>query len=426
MTSPKSEKIQSVAGAKWLAWPETQTVFAALARQGVVTRAVGGAVRDTLMGEPVGDVDLATTATPQDVIDLAAEAGLKTVPTGLEHGTVTLIAGKRSFEVTTLRCDVETHGRHATVAFTLDWLEDAKRRDFTINALYANSDGTLYDPLDGLADLHARRVRFIGDAAERIREDYLRILRFFRFNAVFGALPYCQKGLRACVRERAGLDQLSGERVRSELLLVLAAHGAVEACEAMHENSLLLRVLGGVALPLRLRRLVEVEADLAARADAIRRLFALSVLVGEDVKRLSAKLRLSNAETKRLKALLSIQGLACPSNEQQAKAMIYRLGAAGARDACLLAMSQSHDRAERRIWRSANELTGRWQAPVFPVSGNDLAEIGVAKGPRVGELLAALEREWLARDFADGRDALLARAAAMIAANGHSESGEQT
>lgn len=426
MTSPKFEKIQSVADAKWLAWPETQTVFAALARQGVVTRAVGGAVRDTLMGESVSDVDLATTATPQNVIDLAAEAGLKTVPTGLEHGTVTLIAGKRSFEVTTLRCDVETHGRHATVAFTQDWLEDAKRRDFTINALYANSDGTLYDPLDGLADLHARRVRFIGDAVARIREDYLRILRFFRFNAEFGALPYCQEGLRACVRERAGLDRLSGERVRSELLLVLAARGAVEACEAMHENSLLLRILAGVAAPLRLRRLIEVETNLAERADAIRRLFALSVLVREDVERLSAKLRLSNAETKRLNALLSIHGLACPSSEQKAKAMIYRLGAAGARDACLLSMSQSQEPAERETWLTAYELSKRWQPPVFPVSGRDLAEIGVAKGPRVGELLTALEREWLAREFTDGRDALLARAGAMISAGGDIGSGEQT
>ena len=416
MTSPTSSQIQSIADAKWLGWPETQTVFEALSGEGAVTRAVGGAVRDTLMGVPVGDVDLATTAPPQSVIELAGSAGLKAVPTGIEHGTVTIIAGKRSFEVTTLRCDVETHGRRATVAFTEDWQEDARRRDFTINALYANSDGTLYDPLGGLADLEVRRVRFIGEAAARIREDYLRILRFFRFNAEFGSPPYCPEGLHACVQERGGLDQLSGERVRAEMMLVLKAPGAVDALDAMFGHGLLSPILGGVALPLRFQRLIAAEDELAVGADAVRRLFALAVLVREDVERLGRKLRLSNAETKRLGELLIIRTLDCPVNEQQAKAAIYGLGAAIFRNVNLLGLAQSFGPEDRENWLAAFDLSNNWLVPVFPLSGSDLADLGVPKGPRVGKLLAVIEHEWIEREFDDDRTALIERAGAIIAA----------
>ena len=217
----------SLKGAAWLKRPETARVFAALAESGVETRAVGGAVRNSLLGLPVTEVDLATTALPQQVMALARKAGLKAVPTGIEHGTVTVIADGVPFEVTTLRRDVETFGRHATVAFTENWEEDARRRDFTLNALYAGSDGTVFDPLGGYEDVVAGRVRFIGDAEARIREDYLRILRFFRFNAYYGKGPFDADGLRASVSLRGGMAQLSAERIAGEVRRLLVAPQAI-------------------------------------------------------------------------------------------------------------------------------------------------------------------------------------------------------
>ncbi|MEM7192501.1 MAG: CCA tRNA nucleotidyltransferase, partial [Pseudomonadota bacterium] len=213
--------LPSLKAAPWLRRPETVRVFAALCGDDGATRAVGGAVRDCLLGRPVYDVDLATTLHPDEVIARARGANLKAVPTGIAHGTVTVVADGVPFEVTTLRRDVETFGRKAKVAFTEDWAEDAARRDFTLNALYAGPDGTVFDPLGGYGDLMAGRVRFIGDAAMRIKEDYLRILRFFRFNASYGKGAFDPVGLSACVRERAGLRRLSAERIASELKRLL-------------------------------------------------------------------------------------------------------------------------------------------------------------------------------------------------------------
>ncbi len=241
----KSGQLPDLRQAEWLRRPATVAVFAALTAKGAEARAVGGAVRNTLMGTPVKDVDIATTALPADVMRLAAEAGLHSVPTGFEHGTVTVVAQHVPYEVTTLRRDIETFGRHARVTFTTDWAEDARRRDFTMNALYCSADGVVHDPLGGYDDLSARRVRFIGDARARIREDYLRTLRFFRFLAQYGngAAPD-PEGLAAAIAEKAGLAGLSGERIRAELLLLLAAPGAVEAVRAMREATLLEPVLG--------------------------------------------------------------------------------------------------------------------------------------------------------------------------------------
>ena len=286
----------SLKDAAWLQQAETKRVFAALAGPGIETRAVGGAVRNTLLGLPVAEVDLATTALPETVIALARGADLKAVPTGIEHGTVTVVANGVPFEVTTLRRDVETFGRHATVAFTEDWQEDARRRDFTLNALYAGSDGELFDPLGGYADLAAGRVRFIGDAEARIKEDYLRILRFFRFNAYYGKGPLDAAGLAACVQLRAGLDQLSAERVAGELRKLLVAPQAVRAVEALFDYGLLTQLLGGVPRLLRFARLVAAEEALGLPPDAALRLAALAVFVKEDAERLAARLRLSNNE----------------------------------------------------------------------------------------------------------------------------------
>ena len=280
----------SLKGAPWLKRPETARVFAALAESGVETRAVGGAVRNSLLGLPVTEVDLATTALPQQVMALARKAGLKAVPTGIEHGTVTVIADGVPFEVTTLRRDVETFGRHATVAFTENWEEDARRRDFTLNALYAGSDGTVFDPLGGYADVVAGRVRFIGDPEARIREDYLRILRFFRFNAYYGKGPFDADGLRASVSLRGGMAQLSAERIAGEVRRLLVAPQATRAVEALFDYGLLPSVIGGVPRLERFERLVAIEEALGHEPDAMLRLAALTVFVAEDAARVAARL----------------------------------------------------------------------------------------------------------------------------------------
>ena len=267
----------SLKDADWLKRPQVRHVFAALNKDGVTTRAVGGAVRNTLLGLPVAEIDLATTALPERVMTLARKAGLKAVPTGIEHGTVTVIADGIPFEVTTLRRDIETYGRHATVAFTQNWQEDARRRDFTLNALYAASDGTVFDPLGGYGDLIERRVRFIGDPSARIEEDYLRILRFFRFNAYYGKGPLDADGLAACVRLRADLEQLSAERVAGELKRILVAPQAVRAIETLFDYGLLTALLGGVPRLMRFARLVGAEEALGLAPDAALRLAALAV-----------------------------------------------------------------------------------------------------------------------------------------------------
>ena len=317
----------SLKDAEWLKRPETGRVFAALAAPGVETRAVGGAVRDTLLGLKVTEIDLATTALPEQVMTLARKAGLKAVPTGIEHGTVTVIADGVPFEVTTLRRDVETFGRHATIAFTEDWEEDARRRDFTINALYAGSDGTVFDPLSGYADLVAGRVRFIGDAEARIKEDYLRILRFFRFNAYYGKGPLDPDGLQAAVKLRGGIDQLSAERVAAELRRLLVAPQAMRAIEALFDYGLLSGLLGSVPRLERLNRVIAIEEALGLVPDAMVRLAALAVFVAEDAERLAARLRLSNAEQAVLALGATEHAETGLPDEEAAKRELYRLGA---------------------------------------------------------------------------------------------------
>src|SRR5581483_12159264 len=270
MAEPSSERAPappSLRDTDWLKRPQVVRVFQALSKNGAAIRAVGGAVRNSLLGLPVAEIDLATTALPERVMALARSADLKAVPTGIEHGTVTVVADGMPFEVTTLRRDVETYGRHAKIAFTEDWEEDARRRDFTLNALYADRDGTVFDPLGGYADLVAGRVRFIGKPEDRIKEDYLRILRFFRFNAYYGKGPLDPEGLAACVRLRVGLTQLSAERIAGELRRILVAPGAVRAVRALFDYGLLTDVLGGAPRMMRFERLVAVEEALGLAPD---------------------------------------------------------------------------------------------------------------------------------------------------------------
>jgi tRNA nucleotidyltransferase/poly(A) polymerase len=408
----------SLAGAEWLKRGETSAVFAALSASGIDTRVVGGAVRNALLGLPVIEaVDLATTAEPERVMALAEEAGLKAVPTGIDHGTVTVIADGLPFEVTTLRRDVETFGRHAKVAYTTSWEEDAKRRDFTLNALYADRDGKVFDPLGGYDDLAAGRVRFIGDAEARIKEDFLRILRFFRFHAYYGKGDMDAAGLKAAVKLRAGLEQLSAERVAGELRRILVAPQAARAVDALYDYGLLTGVLGGVPRLGRFERLVAIGAANALAPDASLRLAALAVFVEEDVARLAERLRLSNAEQAVL-ALAAEKGLVAGLPEETAaKSALYRLGPSY-RSALLLAWLDSDASPDDPEWRKALALPVRWQAPSFPIGGNDVMTLGELKGPEIGELLKVLEQDWIASGFALGRDELLAKARALLAARG--------
>ncbi len=289
--------------AAWLREAPLRDILAALDGDGEEARIVGGAVRNALLGEPHGDIDIATTAPPAEVIRLVEAAGFKAVPTGVEHGTVTVVAAGQPFEVTTLREDVETFGRHAKVVFGRDWKRDAERRDFTMNALSLSRDGTVHDYVGGLADIEARRVRFIGDAARRIAEDYLRILRFFRFHAAYGEGSPDPQGLAACIEGRAGLEQLSRERVRMEMVKLLVAKHAVPTLALMTETGLLEQVLGGVPLLASYANMVKLEAALALAADPVRRLGALGISVVEDAERLRERLRLTNAEYERLASM---------------------------------------------------------------------------------------------------------------------------
>ncbi len=399
----------SLAGADWLSWPQTIKVFNALNREGFEARAVGGAVRNTLLGRPVTDIDLATTARPEDVIRLAGEAGLKAIPTGVEHGTVTLVSDGTPFEVTTLRADVETDGRRAVVAFTDDWAADASRRDFTLNALYADARGCVHDPVGGLPDLLALRVRFIGDPALRIREDYLRILRFFRFSADYSGGVLDAAGLSACIAACAGLRTLSRERIRAELLKLLVASHAVPVIEAMEDSGILADLLGGVTMRARLARLVAIETALDVTPGAMRRLAALAVLVAEDAERLAERLRLSRAEASELAAMADPRGFRRRLSEEGAPALLYRIGKAAFIDNLLIAWAGSGEPVDAPLWRALYHQAEQWQAPVLPVSGGDLLKAGLAPGPDVGAALRALEQDWVESGFRLSRDDLLAR-----------------
>jgi tRNA nucleotidyltransferase/poly(A) polymerase len=398
----------SVAAADWFLKPETQAVFGCLNREGFDARVVGGAVRNALLDEPVTEVDFATTARPEDILRLSAQAGIKTAPTGIGHGTVTLIVNGVPFEVTTLRRDVATDGRRATVEFGGDWAGDARRRDFTMNALYAGSQGEVYDPLGGIADLRARRVRFVGDADTRIREDYLRILRFFRFSAEYASGAFDPEGIAAAIRERLGLQRLSRERIRSELLRILVTRRAADAIEIMDESGLLLLILGGVARRMRFERLCRIEAALGLRPDPIYRLASLSLFIEEDAGRLSGKLRLSSQETGELLSLAVAEPrITARLGKNELEALLYRLGPRLYLGRVLLAWASTDASPDDSAWTFAANLSRSWQRPKFPIGGADLIAKGWAPGVALGERLKRLEEEWIASGFTLSRDALL-------------------
>ena len=383
------------------AWrsPATRQLLSALGAAGIGARLVGGCVRDALAGRDGADIDLAIDRPPEEAMAVLKKAGIKVVPTGLRHGTIMAVIDRTPFEITTLRRDVETDGRHATVAFTDDWLADAGRRDFTFNALYADPDGAIYDPFGGRADLAAGRVRFIGEADRRIEEDRLRVLRFFRFHAWFGRGAPDVEGLSACRRHAATLGALSAERVVKELLRLLAAADPVPAVEAMRDAGVLVHWLPELGATNRLAALLSREDAV----DGLRRLAALLRDRGVDAPTLGKRLKLSTQEALRLEILVAAEPATDLAGGPRAwREGIYRLGAGFYADRLLLAVEAPGD------WRAALTLARSWTPPEFPVRGADALKLGLKPGPRVGELVDAVERWWIAGDFTADRAACLA------------------
>jgi poly(A) polymerase len=394
--------------AAWLTDGALPRLLGVLDRDGEEARVVGGAIRNALLGMPIAEVDVATTAVPEEVVRRVTAAGFRPVPTGIEHGTVTVVIDKRPFEVTTLRQDIETYGRHAKVEFGRDWKADAERRDFTINSLSATRDGTIYDYTGGLDDLGHRRVRFIGDPAKRIAEDYLRILRFFRFHAAYGTSDHPDSaGLAACIAGRNGLDQLSRERLRMEIMKLVVAPHAVPTLISMTDAGLLLRVLGGVTYLGSFENMAKVEAAIGVEANAVRRLGALAVAIPEDAERLLQKLRLANNEYERLASMGEGWGRISPLyGERAAKALLYRLRPQQFTDRVLLGWARSAATADDPDWQALATLPQHWTAPVFPLKGADFMKRGVPQGPALGAALAAAEQAWVAAGFPQDRSAL--------------------
>lgn len=382
-----------------LAQPRLAKVLDVLDGGGEETRVVGGAVRNTLIGLPVDDIDLATTAEPPAVIARATAARLRVVPTGIAHGTVTILVEGRPFEVTTLRRDVETDGRHAVVAFGRDFDADAQRRDFTINALSLSRDGVLHDPVGGVADLRARKVRFIGDARTRIHEDYLRILRLFRFHAAYGDGALDRQARDAAIAERNGLARLSAERLNLELSKLLVARRAAEVVAEMAETGLLTLLIGGVADTGCLARAIALSQ--ARPPGAVARLGALAVAVREDVARLRERFRLSNAATKRLEDVAAMLEQTSGKTLEQADVdtLLFRFPRDTVGDALILTQARSTTSVDDARWQALRDHAAHAPVPAFPVSGDDLLRQGVPPGRHVGAALKALQARWIRAGF---------------------------
>ncbi|MFK0384314.1 CCA tRNA nucleotidyltransferase [Agrobacterium sp. NPDC090273] len=416
--------MSSVAGRDWFQRPALERIFALLNADGGEVRVVGGAVRNALMGLPVGDVDMATTLTPDVVVARAKAAGIKAVPTGIEHGTVTLVIDGEGFEITTLRRDVETNGRHAQVAFGTDWQADAERRDLTINALYADHSGAVIDLIGGLADIETGTVRFIGDAATRIAEDYLRILRFFRFFAHYGSGRPDADGLRASARAKDKLQTLSAERVWSEIKKLLSATDPSRALLWMRQSGVLAEVL-----PETEKWGIDAIHGLVATEQALNwtpiPLLRLAAIVPPDVERLAAlasRLRLSKAEAAFLNHWASAPAADPDMKETALDRLLYRQGVDGVKARLKLALASA--RADLSAGESAMQKVARlstllaraekFQKPNFPLSGADVMAAGIAAGPKVGEVLKSLEDKWIEVNFSLDRSALTARLKDMV------------
>lgn len=400
----------------WMTAPESRAVFAALAAGGADARFVGGCVRDAWLGRPVKDIDIATHAPPDRVMELLATAGIQAIPTGIAHGTVTAVMGAKHFEITTLRRDVESFGRHARVEFTDDWVEDAARRDLTMNALSCTADGDLFDPFGGLADMAAGRVRFVGEARKRIEEDVLRLLRYFRFYAHYGRGDPDAEALTACTALAPRLPTLSGERVRGELFRLLAAPDPGTVWRLMSAHGVMAHLLPAAVAVDRLDRLARLEHDLAETAEPLRRLAAVLAVDRAGALAVAEALRLSNAERDRLAALVEPPVAVAPADERvKRRQALYRLGDAGLyRDLILLAAVGSGGPVSLGTIRAALATAGDLSALRLPIAGRDLLELGLERGPRVGEVLKQVEAWWIAEDFRPGRAECLEFAGGLL------------
>jgi poly(A) polymerase len=398
----------------WTTAPETRAVLDALGNE---ARFVGGAVRNAILRQPVSDIDIATPLLPDEVTKRLKAAGLGAVPTGIEHGTVTAIAGGKPFEVTTLRRDVATDGRRAVVAFTADWKEDAARRDFTINALYASRGGEVFDYFGGLADLDEGRVRFVGDATMRIREDYLRILRLFRFHAWYGKGEIDGEALRAAAAEKAGLANLSGERVQKELLRLLEAENPVAVLRVMAASGILGEVLPGELNLARLERLAALDATNFFAPDAPLRLAALLPADANAANALADKLKLSNADRDRLADLAGgREKIVSYLSIKEVRRALYRLGAARFKDRVSLRWAEDKKESNFIQWRALLAMADAWERPTFPLSGRDVMAAGVPEGPLVGHVLGEVEEWWIDADFIEDEFSLAERLKAVVQA----------
>lgn len=403
-----------LANASWLKTASIQKVFEAIEQNGDKAMAVGGAVRNTLLNLPVADVDIATTARPEQVTARAKAKGLKVVPTGIDHGTVTVISKGAAYEVTTLRQDVETFGRQARVVFGTNWSEDARRRDFTLNALYVDRYGNIHDPLGGLDDCLSRHVRFIGDPTERIREDYLRILRFFRIHAAYGRGEPDAAGLSACIREREGLRHLSAERIGMEMKKLVSASLAADCLALMEDSGLLEITTGGISRIADFRALRSLD-DLASENRQPELCFAvLSGFVDEDLDRIADRFRLSNAERNRMHgALAAATEIERSDNPLEVLKLLYRHGRESFINGLLAVWAQGRARGlpapREQAFHEALNLGRSADIAVFPLKGADLMAAGLAAGPQIGKTLKRLEDEWLASDFKLDKKALLQR-----------------
>lgn len=415
-----------LSGAAWFGEPGLRRVLDLLNADGGEARVVGGAVRNSLMDMPVGDIDIATTLVPSDVVERAASAGIKSVPTGIDHGTVTLVVEGGAYEVTTLRQDIETDGRHATVVFGTDWQQDANRRDLTINALYVDAAGQVIDLVDGLADIEARRVRFIGNAESRVAEDYLRVLRFFRFFAWYGEGRPDADGLRASARARPHLAQLSAERVWAETKKLLAAADPGRALLWMRQAGVLTEVLpetekwGIDSIP----GLVATERALGWKPEPLLRLAAIVPPDAERLAALATRLRLSRAEAAFLERFANAVVPAEDIKDAAFDRLLYGQDKGGMVARLKLALVSARTAAEsgdaKAMAKAARfaallKRAEQFERPVFPLGGGDVTAAGVAAGPRVGEILKQLEQEWVERNFALDRERLLARLEAIVA-----------
>ncbi len=401
-----SERLDHKALLGLLERPQLRRLLEAFNGKDEETRIVGGAVRNALLGRAVTEVDCTTTMLPETLVKCADEAGFKSVPTGIEHGTVTVIVDGEPFEVTTLRVDVETNGRQAIVHFGRDFVLDARRRDFTINALSLGIDGQLYDYTNGIADLQARRVRFIGDARMRIREDFLRIMRFFRFHAEYAQGEPDPEGLAASGEERQGLSILSKERIRHELLRLLVAHRAEETLGVLARHGFLTWLLAGAAELGRFSRLAAYGKD---QPVPIWRLAALGVMVEEDADRLREHLRLSNDEHRRLAAyarlLAALKAWSLPLDANAIRRLLADHGIETL-SVVLAALDGEPSPVLKKQACEALDLyrSGAEPVPVFPLRGADLVARGVPKGPRIGEILGLARQAWLAEGCRTDKD----------------------